>query len=296
MRRLLKAARGKLRQTGGQTFILVMTVTALATVLGIMAMSGALLSIRLYGTKRISDKNFYKLEMVEGEVKAGLTRDVTDFYFISMYNWQQADEEPEDTEETADAENPEDTGDAADTEAPEDTEDTADTEDTEDAEDEADQEDPAGDETAEGEDTSEVIGPDLLATTGPQAPAEWFLRNRVGIFDPSIYEASNKIQMDTRKEAGLRLMETYLSGLSSSVTAEGTRSITSEKTEILSVRVEDIRVNPDGTLILQGVHLILTNYERDARSEISCDMVIRAPAEITTVDEVVRFENWERIG
>ncbi|MCR5092618.1 MAG: hypothetical protein K6B72_01390 [Lachnospiraceae bacterium] len=293
MRRLFKGARGKLRQTGGQTFILVMTVTALATVLGIMAMSGALLSIRLYGTKRISDKNFYKLEMVEGEVKAGLTRDVTDFYFISMYNWQQADEELEDTEETADAENPEDTEDTADTEEQEETEDTAD---TEDAEGTGEQEDFADDEAADGEDASEVIGPDLLATTGPQAPAEWFLRNRVGIFDPSIYETSSKIQMDTRKEAGLRLMETYLSGLSSSVTAEGTRSITSEKTEILSVRVEDIRVNPDGTLILQGVHLILTNYERDARSEISCDMVIRAPAEITTVDEVVRFENWERIG
>ena len=69
-----------------------------------------------------------------------------------------------------------------------------------------------------------------------------------------------------------------------------------DRTEEISTQVEDIRIGYDGTITLSRVHLVLMNYERDARSEIVCDLVIRAPSAIRTVDEVVLVENWERIG
>ena len=133
MRRLPWMIRRRLDDQSGQTFILVMTVTALATVLGIMAMSGALMSIRLYGTKRLSDKNFYKLEMVGEEIRAGLSRDVAIAYFTTsgLTDLSSGTEEYDEEEADKDVE----TVDAEDSDA----EDT-DEEDTEDADIEADEE------------------------------------------------------------------------------------------------------------------------------------------------------------
>ncbi len=78
----------RLRSERGQTFILVMTVTALATVLGVMAMSGALMSVRLKSMHRMTDKNFYRLELAVEEIRAGVARDVSDAYRMDPYDWQ----------------------------------------------------------------------------------------------------------------------------------------------------------------------------------------------------------------
>lgn len=79
----------RLRSEKGQTFILVMTVTALATVLGIMAMSGALMSVRIKSMRRMTDKNFYRLEMAVEEIRAGVARDVTETMAADPTNWQE---------------------------------------------------------------------------------------------------------------------------------------------------------------------------------------------------------------
>lgn len=314
--RLLGTAGKRLRGRDGQTFILVMTVTALATVLGLMAMSGALLSIRLYGMKRISDKNFYKLEMAVEEIRAGLTRDVVQTYFGQgglPYPDEDLTEnesaEPADTEEGAEENAEEITEEAAEekegTEDPEEKEKAEekakDKEETEKAEEqEKTEETEEAEETEEPEDTEDMEdGQDPYAVSeeiSPIAMTEGFLRYQVGIFDPSIFESTGRVQMDTRKEAGQKVMESYLAALSPSVTPEGTRSITADRTEELSVQVEDIKISPEGMLLLQGVHLVLTNYERDARAEIVCDIVIPAFYNIRSIDEVVLLENWQKIG
>ncbi|MCR4763621.1 MAG: hypothetical protein K5696_08820 [Lachnospiraceae bacterium] len=77
MSRLAKTIRSRLSGERGQTFILVMTVTALATVLGVMAMSAALMGVRLRSMNRMADKNFYRLELALEEIRSGTARDVT---------------------------------------------------------------------------------------------------------------------------------------------------------------------------------------------------------------------------
>ena len=76
MRAFFQKCRKRLRSRAGQTFVLVMTVTAMGTVLGFMAMSAALMSMRVRAANRLADKTFYRLEMAEEEIRAGLSRDM----------------------------------------------------------------------------------------------------------------------------------------------------------------------------------------------------------------------------
>ncbi|MCR5674499.1 MAG: hypothetical protein K6G16_02195 [Lachnospiraceae bacterium] len=215
MRRLFRKAAGRLASTDGQTFILVMTVTALATVLGIMAMSSALMSVRLRGMKRLSDKNFYHLELATQEIRAGILCDVT-------------------------------------------------------------------------------------AAVKKSGEEDWripFLQETVGIRDLSVLSEENAVRMSSRREAAAADAAAYLAEFSVTIPVTGSVKRVQDRTEEMTVSAEDVQVDASGRLVFRGVRFRLVNYERDAQSEILCDLVLTAPEEDgARLDEVVRFENWQRIG
>ena len=214
MRKLFAGCAGKLKSERGQTFILVTTVTALATVLGIMAMGGALLSLRMRGMKRLSDKNFYRLELAVNEIGAGIAGDVTANI------------------KTSDA---------------------------------------------------DTWTRDLLSS-------------RLSITDISLLDEDTYQRMASRRAFVGENAAQWLESFSLTIPAESRSMAVTDRTEEIKVTVGDIALERGGAVVLKDVAVTLTNYERDAQAAVYCDVKIMYPIGRSGVDEVVRLENWRRVG
>ena len=214
MRKFFAGCVRKMRSESGQTFILVTTVTALATVLGVMAMGGALLSLRMRGMKRLSDKNFYRLELALNEMCAGIAGDVT-------------------------------------------------------------------------------VNADI---SDPHAWAENVLSSRLSIMDISVLDDVSYQRMSSRRSFAGENAAQWVESFSLTIPSASKSRAVTDKTEEVNVTVGDIRLNSDDSVVLKDVTVTLTNYERDAQTAINCDMRIYYPIGRSGIDEVVKLENWRRIG
>lgn len=204
----------KLHSGRGQTFILVMTVTALAAVLGTIAMSTALMSLRLRSMKRLSDKNFYHLELAVEEIRAG-------------------------------------------------------------------------------------VGVDASLTAESAVEGEWEIAYLydIGVGDPVILTEDAAVRMSSRKEAAVLSAGAYLADFSLTIPIQGSARTVEDRTEELSVSVGDMQLTEAGAVVFKDVTFTLINYERDAQTQICCDLVVRDPADTGRgSDEGVLVENWRRIG
>ena len=143
------------------------------------------------------------------------------------------------------------------------------------------------------------IAGDVTANINTSDVNTWtrdLLASRLSITDISLLDEDTYQRMASRRAFVGENAAKWLESFSLTIPASSRSMAAMDRTEEIKVSVGDIALGRGGSVILKDVAVTLTNYERDAQATIYCDIRIIYPIGRSGVDEVVRLENWRRVG